>query len=258
MTKLITEQQYYKIRNPKSKAKKVIASHVKEIFDTVRDFTTKPLKEMDVLDVGSGQGEYCFKIEEKTRSIIGVEPYKPAYEVAIEKQKSINSKVKFCNSTIEDLKIAKRFDLIICLTVIEHMPDAEKSFQKIFKLLKKDGVIYLTAPNKLWPLESHYKLLFLSWLPLSIANLYVRLVGRAYSYQDSSYSKTYFGMRSFFDQFPCEYKFVLPKNIDGAFLGCGSGRLFYRTIMKSGIFLIRRIPQFWIFSKGFIMIIIKD
>lgn len=256
MIKLITEQQYYKIRNPKSKTKRVIASHVKEIIQTVGDYTSKPLREMDVLDVGSGQGEYSFELGKKVKSVVGVEPYDSAYEIAVQSVYP-RLKVKFFNVPVEDLKIDKKFDLIISLTVIEHMSNAQKSFEQIFKLLKKGGVIYLTAPNKLWPMESHYKLLFLSWLSLPLANLYVRLAGKANSYEDSYYSKTYFGMRSFFDKFPCEYRFVLPKNIAGAFMGCGSGGLFYRTIMRSGVFLIRKMPLFWIFSKGFIMIVKK-
>ncbi len=251
------EQQYYKTRNPKSKSKKVISSHVNEILSVARTYIKKTTKEIDVLDVGSGQGEYSFELGKKVKSVVGVEPYKSAHEVAA-KNSIGHLKVKFFNIPVEDLKINKKFDLVICLTVIEHMPDAKKSFKKIFKLLKRDGIIYLTAPNKLWPLESHHKLLFLSWLPLPIANLYVKLTGKANSYQDSSYSKTYFGTRKFFDSFPCRYEFVLPKNLEGVFMGCGSGGRFYRFVMKTGILLIRKFSVFWLFSKGFIIVVRKE
>lgn len=258
MKSSLFEQQYYKIRNPKSKSKKVIATHIKEIIDTVSDYTTKQLREMDVLDVGSGQGNYCFELEGQVKSVVGCEPYDPAYKVALLEKKSLNSKVSFYNTAIEELKIRKKFDLILCLTVIEHMPNAKKSFRQIFQLLKQNGIIYLTAPNKLWPMESHYKLPFLSWLSLPLANFYVRMLGRAQFYEDSSYSKTYFGMKAFFDQFPYLYEFILPKNIDGDFMGCGSGNKFYKIMMRTGIFLISHFPIFWILAKGFIIIIKKN
>lgn len=251
------EQQYYKTRNPVSKTKEVIKSHVEEVISSIYPYLKKPLKEVSVLDVGSGQGEYSFELAKHVKKVVGVEPYREPYEVSILGNMRSRSKIEFYNVPIEKFRSKEKFDLVLCLTVIEHMPNAEKSFQQIFKLLKRGGVIYLTAPNRLWPVESHYKLLFLSWLPAPLANLYMRLSGRGKSYTDSAYSKTYFGMRAFFEQFPCEYKFVLPKNIEGSFMGCGSSGPLHKMLVKIGVFLIREVPLFWVFSKGFIMIIQK-
>ena len=77
------------------------------------------------------------------------------------------------------------------------------------------------------------------------------------SYEDSAYSKTYFGMKYFFNQFSCEYKFILPQNKNSLYLGCGAGGGMYNVIKNLGISLIVRFPFFWIFSKGFIMLIKK-
>ena len=251
-------QQYYKTRNPASKSREVISSHVREIINATSPHLRTPFHKVVMLDVGSAKGEYSFEFEKYVKRTVAVEPYAEPYKIAQHEKKILNSKVKFYNVPIENLYTNEKFDFVLCLTVIEHMPNAEESFKKIFSLLKIEGVIYLTAPNKLWPMESHYKLLFLSWLPLPLANFYMRLTGKGKSYEDSAYSKTYLGMRSFFNKFPCTYSFALPKNIDGAFMGCGSGGLLYKSLMKLGIYLIKNFPMFWFFSKGFIMVIKKS
>jgi hypothetical protein len=138
------------------------------------------------------------------------------------------------------------------------MPNAEKSFKKILELLSGEGIIYLTAPNKLWPYEHHYNLYFLSWLPLPVANFYVRLFRRGKSYEDSAYSRTYFGMKKLFDHLPCAYDFILPQNPGSSYFGCGKKSGSYRSLKNIGIFLIEKLPFFWILSKGFILVVRRN
>src|SRR5207249_8403516 len=102
-----------------------------------------------VLDVGSGYGLYCFVLAPKVQKVVGVEPYKKAYDKAVKQNKFKN--VEFYNCLIEDYHNDEKFDLILNLSCIEHMPDADRSFWRMFALLKKGGYMYVTAPNKLWP-----------------------------------------------------------------------------------------------------------
>jgi len=250
-------QTYYKTIDPRSLSPLIAKSLIKEVLFLVQKELDKPIKEISVLDVGSGYGGYAFEIEKQVKKVVGVEPFFPAYQKAIEQKRKIHSKIEFFNLPIENFKTRQKFDLVICLTTIEHMPEARKSFMQIFKLMRRGALIYLTAPNRLWPYEQHYRLPFLSWLPLSLANLYVRFTGRGKSYEDSAYSKTYFGMKKFFAQFPCECKFILPQDLDSPYLGCGVKGGFYDKSKKLGIWLIKTCPIFWIFSKGFILLIRK-
>lgn len=158
---------------------------------------------------------------------------------------------------IENFSIDERFDIVLCLTVLEHMPNAKASFSLIFELMNPGGMIYLTVPNSLWPYEYHYRLFFLSWLPLSLANLYVRLFKRGLSFTDSSYSPTYFGVKKFFNSFNCTYEFV-PPYPSAACLGWGLLTSKWYSIMQNvGIKLLNKYQFFWFFSKTFIMTIVK-
>jgi len=147
--------------------------------------------------------------------------------------------------------------LALSLTTIEHMPDAYKSYKHVMSLLKPGGMMYLTAPNKWWPFEPHYDgLPFLGWLPLPLADYYLRVTKWGGSYKDCSYGKSYFSIKKLFNQFPCTYYFHLPAK-DAGYLGCAKkGPIM--LIRGFGIELIRNIPIFWAISKGFIMVIKKN
>jgi len=77
------------------------------------------------------------------------------------------------------------FDIVICNHILEHVSSKIKVLSEIERVLKKDGLGYIANGNKLWPIEPHYKLRFLSWLPSSLSNRYVRIRG-INSYDDIS------------------------------------------------------------------------
>lgn len=235
---------------------KVIQSGVREVIKTVEAYLKKNPKTLNVLDVGSGEGEFAIEMAKKFKKVIGVEPFKEAYEYAKRHILRNMTNVSFVNSKIENYNTKEKFDLVLAITIFEHLADQKKAFDKIFSLLKKGGIIYITAPNKYWFWEEHYALPFLSWLPLPIANRYLKLFTGVSSYEDSSYARSYRGMRSFFDKYSCTYDFIIPFDTNSEFLGCGK-KGWYSLMKNVGIFLIRKHPFFWNFSKGFIIVVKK-
>jgi 2-polyprenyl-3-methyl-5-hydroxy-6-metoxy-1,4-benzoquinol methylase len=224
------------------------------VADILRDCQFKDPKRIAVLDVGSGRGHYSFALAPRVKKVVGVEPYRSAYETAVKRNKFPN--VTFHNLLIEDFQSDDRFDLVLSISTLEHMPDADASFRSMIALLKPGGKLYLIAPNKLWPFESHYGLPFLSWLPLPFANHYLRLATGKKSYEDSSYAKTYYGLKQFLRQFPCSYQFVLP-DPSASYLGMGTYSRWQHLVKNLGIQAIERFPFMWTFSKGFIVVLEK-
>ena len=238
-------------------SEKAIRVTVDQILTIAEKKLHKKRKEMVVLDVGSGHGIYSNYLAKRVKKVVGVEPYLPAYNASLKLQKK--DKIIFYNTSVEHLKTKERFDVVVCLTVLEHMPNQEKSLQKIYSLMKRNSIMYLTAPNKLWPVENHYGLPFLSWLPLPLANFYMRITGKGDSYKDSSYSKTYFGLINLLKKYNWDFQFFLPPS-DAAYLGCGYKNLppLYKYIKSLGIAIIKVMPIFWVISKGFIVIVHKE
>ena len=63
------------------------------------------------------------------------------------------------NDDITKPEITKRFDLITCISVLEHIPDHEAAIKGIFKLLKPGGYVVLTVPyNEKKYVDNVYKL----------------------------------------------------------------------------------------------------
>ncbi len=102
-----------------------------------------------VLDLGSGAGFDCFLASKrvgKTGKVIGVD----MTEEMIKKAKAIAEKndyknVEFRLGEIENLPIDdSSIDVAISNCVINLVPDKEKAFREIYRVLKKDGKIYLS------------------------------------------------------------------------------------------------------------------
>lgn len=56
---------------------------------------------------------------------------------------------KFISMDATDLKFADhQFDLVIAKEVIEHLPDPESSMREVFRVLKPNGLLVVTSPNR--------------------------------------------------------------------------------------------------------------
>ena len=80
------------------------------------------------------------------------------------------------------------FDVVICNHVYEHTDNPEFMMSEINRVLKTDGVCYFAGPNKYEPIEPHYGLPFLSWLPTRLADLYMKLAGEGNQYAERPFS----------------------------------------------------------------------
>lgn len=257
MNKIIIDQSYVPAGIYDTFDPQVTVSVIKNILNTARKKGIKNFKKIKVLDVGSGDGNFSFAIEKYVNKVVSVEPDESQYKAAVKKKRKNNSHVELHKALIENFSTKERFDIVLCLTVLEHMPNANASFTRIFELMKPGGVIYLTVPNKLWPYEYHYRLFFLSWLPLPLANLYVRMFKRGFSFIDSSYSPTYFSIKKMFKRFSCTYEFI-PPDPSAAYLGWGlPTSKWYSILQTNGIKLLNKHQFFWFFSKTFMMVIVK-
>ncbi len=74
------------------------------------------------------------------------------------------------------------FDLVICNDVIEHLDEQEKLIREIYRVLKTEGHLYLTTPNRRYPRESHTGLLGITLLPKRFADVFIRMSGLGTSF----------------------------------------------------------------------------
>ncbi|MBT8103915.1 MAG: class I SAM-dependent methyltransferase [Woeseia sp.] len=97
--------------------------------------------------------------------------------------------VFFVRADAENLPFRDQaFDVIVCNHVYEHTDNAERLLAEIRRLLAADGVCYFAGPNKYEPIEPHFGLPFLSWLPRNLADRYMKLSGKGDHYAEKPLS----------------------------------------------------------------------
>lgn len=84
-------------------------------------------------------------------------------------------------------------DFMICAQIYEHVPNDEILFAEIYRTLRPGGLVFFSGPNKLYPIEPHYFLPFLHWLPQELADRYLKLFHLGDHYYERS--RTLWGLR---------------------------------------------------------------
>jgi 2-polyprenyl-3-methyl-5-hydroxy-6-metoxy-1,4-benzoquinol methylase len=154
-----------------------------KIAAIVEDFAGRPLDDLRCLDVGCSAGAIAAVLAERFGQVVGVDPDRPAVEIARQRQRRPN--LRFEAGTVAELLPALgRFDVVVCNHVYEHVHDQGGLVGSIRAALAPGGCCYFSAGNALMLLEGHYGLPFLSWLPADLASAYLRLAGRGRAYRE--------------------------------------------------------------------------
>lgn len=105
----------------------------------------------DIIDVGCGKLYlYNFLIDHNISTTylgIDLDPVQPNY-----KRKNLKSKI--VKADFLKYSFTKKFDIVACLWVLEHICDDDLAIKKMGNLLKKNGILILVVPSIWsWPFE---------------------------------------------------------------------------------------------------------
>lgn len=184
----------------------------KKILAVIREETTaSEMKEMSLLDVGCSEGHITSFLSKYVDRTIGVDIDKKA----IVKASKNNKRKNLSFQTIEDEILPFKnnsFDIVVANHLYEHATNQEKIFKEIQRVLRPSGFCYVGAPNRLVIIDAHYPTLpFISLLPISLANLYVRVAGKGSSYEPRL--KSILGIRNLLKNFKIkDYTIKIIKN----------------------------------------------
>jgi SAM-dependent methyltransferase len=224
-------------------------SSARQVLATCAPYLPKPSQHCDVLDVGCGYGDTARELARSCRSVVGVEP---ALALAVDAQQSTPENVTIRHGAAESLTEMEAFDLIVLDNVYEHVPDHLAALANVARALRPGGVLYILVPNKAWPIEAHYRLPFLAWLPLPAANVYLAASRRGSDYTDASYAPTWWSIRRELGSIPgLDWRFVLP----GDPTATRSGLPWH---YRAGIRALRRFPPLWAISKALLVVAVKQ
>lgn len=144
--------------------------HAKRILQkkviTARDFTYTTVisllskygfKGKDILDIGCGTGTMDFYIAKNGGWVKGLDISKNAIKIAKKNAVLLNlsQQVNFSNIDFPKQVPIGRYDMILCMEVLEHLKNDYLAVKKIKKLLNDDGIVIASSPSVNSPL---YKL----------------------------------------------------------------------------------------------------
>ena len=129
----------------------------------------KPLKKLNILDVGCGGGLLCEPLNRLGAEITGIDASYDNIQVAKLHSKEMGLNIKYIHNSPENFNLGNKFDVILNMEVVEHVADTNLFINNCSKLLKKNGIMFVATINK--NLKSYVFAILgaeyvLRWLPI--------------------------------------------------------------------------------------------
>lgn len=104
------------------------------------------LKGKNFLDVGCGTGWFSRRAVEMRADVVSV-------DLGYNLLKKVSQKCSSKKTVSDTLSIGikdKIFDYVLATEVIEHTPDPKMALSEMHRVLKMDGILIITVPNRIW------------------------------------------------------------------------------------------------------------
>ncbi len=122
-----------------------IRDHITNHFSLSRD-QSQPLKGLRLLDVGCGGGLLSEPMCRLGAQVIGVDAAPQNIQIAQTHAQQHDLNIDYRDIAVEELN--ETFDVVLCMEVIEHVPSVEDLITSCCKLVKPNGLIFLSTLNR--------------------------------------------------------------------------------------------------------------
>ncbi len=163
--------------NPKGKFKplhKFNPIRIKYIKDNIiNNFELKnkekPLKGVNILDIGCGGGLLSEPMRRLGANVTGIDASIKNIKIAKLHAKKNKLNINYLCTYPEKMKLNKKFDVILNMEIVEHVENIQFFLKSCSKLLKKNGLMFIATINK--TLKSYMFAIIgaeyvLRWLPI--------------------------------------------------------------------------------------------
>ena len=129
----------------------------------------KPLKKIEILDIGCGGGLLSEPMSKLGANVTGIDASRKNIEIAKIHAKKNNLNIDYLCCSPEKFKTKKKFDVILNMEIVEHVDDLNFFLQSSSNLLNKNGIMFIATINKTFQsylfaiIGAEY---ILKWLPI--------------------------------------------------------------------------------------------
>lgn len=155
----------------------------RKLIEVLRHFLGRDdLSGLRALDIGSSTGFTADALRAAGCEVFGVDIDLPGLEHA---RSRFGTDIHFIGADGSALPLPdKSVDIVLFNQVYEHVVDPDAVMRELKRVLRPDGAALFGFGNKYQLIEPHYRLPFLSWLPVRLADRYVAAFGRADDYYE--------------------------------------------------------------------------
>ncbi len=108
-----------------------------------------PLKNLKILDIGCGGGLLSEPFARLGTTVTGIDASPVAIETAQNHAKENDLNINYHCTTVENFE-SDKFDVILALEIIEHVDNPSLFIQNCARLLKPNGLLFLSTLNRTW------------------------------------------------------------------------------------------------------------
>lgn len=220
------------------------------IVRVCQDFIgTAELSQLHLLDVGSSNGIIDNYLANYFGHVTGIDIDTPA--MAHANMTFCKQNLSFKHGDAMQMDLADNsFDVVVCTQIYEHVPDASRMFNEIFRVLRPGGFCYFSGANRVMFMEPHYKLPLLSLVPRALAHRYVRAMGRGDYYHELHF--TFWTLKNLCRKFRIENytaKVVADPDKFGVGYMLQKGSVKWRAALFIARYMPWASPAMWILQK---------
>ncbi len=132
------------------------------------------LDSLKIVDIGCGGGLICEPLARLGANVTGIDPAGENIKAARHHCADQGLEIQYYDITVRELvELGERFDVAVCLEVLEHVPDVECFLKECRSLINENGIIILSTINR--TLKSYALAIvgaeyILRWLPAGTHN----------------------------------------------------------------------------------------
>ncbi len=131
---------------------------------------------LKVADIGCGAAAQCILWAQDGHEVFGIDINDRLIALGKERARAAALSIDLHSATATSLPWPDAsMDICLCPELLEHVADWRACISEAVRVLRPNGILYLSTTNKLCPIQQEYTLPFYSWYPRFLKHRYERL-----------------------------------------------------------------------------------